>query len=67
MWTNEREPLVIVTLFDKILSSDLHPDGAISHTRGRCDGRQEGCECGYYNLHRNLNYTLLHHLRFSID
>ena len=28
-------------------------------TRGR-DGRQEGRERGYYNLHRNLNETLLH-------
>ena len=28
-------------------------------TRGR-DGRQEGRECGYYHLHRNLNNPLLH-------
>ena len=28
-------------------------------TRGR-DGRQEGCERGYYNLHRNLNNSLFH-------
>ena len=32
----------------------------ISHTARRCDGRQEGCERGYYDLHRNLNETLLH-------
>ena len=56
----KKEPLVIVTLFDKILCSDLHPDGPIPHATGRCDGRQEGCECGYYDLHRYLDYTLLH-------
>ena len=28
-------------------------------TRGR-DGREEGRECGYYYLHRNLNHPLLH-------
>ena len=33
---------------------------SVTHTAGRCDGRQEGCECGYYYLHRNLNETLLH-------
>ena len=33
---------------------------SVSHaTRGR-DGRQEGRESGYYNLHRNLNNPLLH-------
>ena len=31
-------------------------------TRGR-DGRQEGRECGYYHLHRNLNNPLLHNFR----
>ena len=30
------------------------------HATGRCDGRQEGDECGYYDLHSNLNETLLH-------
>ena len=35
----KKEPLVIVTLFDKILCSDLHPDGPIPHATGRCDGR----------------------------
>ena len=34
----------------------------MTHTAGRCDGRQKGCESGYYNLHRNLNKTLLHKL-----
>ena len=35
-------------------------EGAVAHaTRGR-DGRQEGRERGYYNLHRNLNNSLLH-------
>ena len=32
----------------------------MTHTAGRRDGRQKGCESGYYNLHRNLNKTLLH-------
>ena len=44
-------------------------------TRGR-DGRQEGRERGYYNLHRNLNETLFHNsslyyslftLHYSLD
>ena len=34
-------------------------------TRGR-DGRQEGRECGYYYLHRNLNHSLLHSSLFTI-
>ena len=35
-------------------------EGAVAHaTRGR-DGRQEGRECGYYYLHRNLNDSLFH-------
>ena len=35
-------------------------DRSVTHaTRGR-DGRQEGRECGYYYLHRNLNDSLLH-------
>ena len=35
-------------------------EGSVAHTtRGR-DGRQEGRECGYYNLHRHLNDPLFH-------
>ena len=38
----------------------LQGDGPKAHTaRGR-DGRQEGRERGYYNLHRNLNHSFLH-------
>ena len=34
-------------------------------TRG-CDGRQEGCESGYYHLHRYLNNSIrLHNFHFS--
>ena len=33
---------------------------AIAHTRRSCDGRQEGREGGYYDLHRYLNNTLFH-------
>ena len=36
----------------------LERNWSVAHTtRGR-DGRQEGRERGYYNLHRNLNHTL---------
>ena len=33
---------------------------AVAHATRGGDGRQEGCECGYYDLHRNLNKTFLH-------
>ena len=43
----------------------LEGDGSVAHaTRGR-DRRQEGGECSYYNLHCNLNKTLLHTLLLS--
>ena len=43
----------------------LEGDGAVAHaTRGR-DRRQEGGERSYYNLHCNLNKTLLHTLLLS--
>ena len=43
----------------------LEGDGPHAHaTRGR-DRRQEGGECSYYNLHCNLNKTLLHTLLAS--
>ena len=35
-------------------------DWAVTHAGGRCDGRQEGRESGYYHLHRNLNDPFLH-------
>ena len=38
----------------------------MAHATGRCDGRQEGRERGYYHLHRNLNDTLLHTLPPSL-
>ena len=38
----------------------LERNWSVAHTtRGR-DGRQEGRECGYYNLHRHLNDPLFH-------
>ena len=37
-------------------------EGAVAHAARGCDGRQEGRERGYYNLHRNLNDSLLHTL-----
>ncbi len=38
----------------------------MSHTRGRSDGRQERCECGYNDLHRHLNNTILLHTLFFL-
>ena len=35
-------------------------EGSVAHAARRRDGRQEGRECGYYHLHRNLNNSLLH-------
>ena len=38
----------------------------MSHTTGRCDGRQEGRESGYYHLHRYLNNSIrLHNSQLS--
>jgi hypothetical protein len=46
--------------------SFLNRNRSLPHTRGRCDGRQEGCEGGYYNLHRYLNNSVrLHNSSFS--
>ena len=40
----------------------------MSHTTRGCDGRQEGCESGYYHLHRYLNNTIrLHKLHLTSD
>ena len=44
------------------LQRSLERNRSVTHTTGRCDGRQEGCERGYYNLHRNLNNPLFHKL-----
>ena len=41
-------------------SAGFDLEGAVAHATGRCDGRQEGCESGYYNLHRDLNDALFH-------
>ena len=35
-------------------------EGAVAHATCGRNGRQEGCECGYYHLHRYLNNPLLH-------
>ncbi len=40
--------------------SCLEHNWSVAHAARGCDGRQKGRECGYYNLHRNLNETLLH-------
>ena len=44
----------------------LEYDWAMPHTRSRRNGRQEGRECSYYNLHCNLNNTLFHFLIKSV-
>ena len=40
----------------------LEGDGSAAHARCGRDRRQEGGERSYYNLHCNLNKTLLHTL-----
>ena len=43
------------------LTSYLSPlKRSVPHATRGGDGRQEGRECGYYHLHRNLNNSLLH-------
>ena len=53
---NRRKPILHSSLFT------LNLKRSVTHTAGRCDGRQKGRESGYYDLHRNLNKTLLHNL-----
>ena len=36
-------------------------DWASANATGGRDGREEGCERGYYHLHRNLNESFLSH------
>ena len=49
-----------------LTSSILHRNRSVSHTTRGCDGCQEGCESGYYHLHRYLNNTIrLHNFHFS--
>jgi len=59
----KHQPTFLTLLFIRVIRSirgRLKNEGSVTHTAGRRDGRQEGCESGYYNLHRNLNKTLLH-------
>ena len=35
---------------------------SVAHARRGCDGREEGCESGYYDLHRYLDDAFLHPL-----
>ena len=41
-------------------------DRAVPHARSGRNGRQEGRECSYYDLHCNLNNTLFHLLLLSL-
>ena len=42
-------------------------DRAVPKARSGRDGRQEGRECSYYDLHCNLNNTLFHFLSLSVS
>ena len=54
--------LEIKTSYILLLTSYiLHIDRSMTHATRGGDCRQEGGERGYYNLHRNLNQTLLCH------
>ena len=44
----------------EVVSRSLKREWSVAHTRRGRNGRQEGCERGYYDLHRNLNDPLLH-------
>ncbi len=33
---------------------------SVTHATRGCDGREEGCESGYYDLHRYLDDAFLH-------
>ena len=35
-------------------------EGSEAHATRGCDGGQKGCESGYYDLHRYLDYSLFH-------
>ena len=59
--TNEKSPLTYNKLADFFVISFSECDRAVAHATRRGDGRQEGGERGYYNLHRNLNQSLLLH------
>ena len=53
--------------FCSSLTSPFHPftfsplKRSSAHTARRTQCREEGRECGYYDLHRKLNHTLLLH------
>ena len=47
---------------ERLISFCSDCEWAVAHTAGRRDGRQKGRESGYYDLHRNLNKTLLHNI-----
>ena len=59
------EPILSDVSADIELCSES--DRSMSHTTRSCDGRQEGCESGYYHLHRYLNNTIrLHNVHCSL-
>ena len=50
------------SLIRDLIECSLERDWSVAHTRGCCDGREEGCESGYYDLHRYLYDAFLHPL-----
>ena len=38
----------------------LERDWSEAHATRGCDGREEGCESGYYDLHRDLDDAFFH-------
>ena len=47
---------------DSLLSTLIEWERSVTHTTCGCDGCQEGCESGYYDLHRYLDDAFLHPL-----
>ena len=41
----------------------LFSEWSVAHATRRADGREECCERGYYDLHRQLDDPLLLHIR----
>ena len=68
MWQSDKidpQPLVgEIADVGRLTSSCSECDWAVAHTAGGTDGREEGCERGYYDLHRYLDDPLLLHTLF---
>jgi hypothetical protein len=49
------------------VAGDQFSERAVAHATGGAQCRQEGCERGYYHLHRQLNDPLLLHTLISFS